>query len=113
MKHIRELTALQMWAIAILILSVAFSYTDYEAQTSQDIEVIRVEYAVQIVQSDITNLYYIECLDRCDDWYALADIAELYRGFSLACEAINYWKFLMTRHYFDPYFPLPCPPENA
>lgn len=108
MKYIKELTPLQIWAIAIFILYVAFSYTDYEAQTSQDIEVIRIEYAVQIVKSEITNLYYIQCLDRCDDWYALEDIAYLYMEFTYQCEAMNFWKFLMTRHYNDPYLPLPC-----
>jgi hypothetical protein len=76
---------------------------------SAQVEVISRSFPMQITRSDVNHLYYIQCIDRCGEWYALEDIADLYIGFALQCEALNFWKLIMTRNYGDRYNPLPCP----
>lgn len=104
-----------VWALVLIICLFASLIIAIDAQdpTGEIGEIISVSFAVQITQSDINHLYYIECLDRCADWYALEDIANLYIGFALQCDAMNFWKWVMHRNYGDPYFPLPCPSPSA
>ena len=95
-----------MKRVCLALLGVLFLFINIQAQETVTVLEVRVE--AKIVQSETNQLYYIQCVDRCDDWYALADIADLYVGFGEYCAAINHWKLLMSTYYDESFVPFPC-----
>lgn len=103
---------LPMFILYLIAVFVILS-TAIIASTQAQVEVLQVRTEAKVVQSDVDQLYYIQCVDRCNEWYALADIADLYLGFNLQCDAINYYKQLVSEYYGDTYVSMPCPPQSG
>jgi len=103
----------ELFVLFILLILVGYRLNQpMQVVLGQDVQVISSRIDVQIVQSQVNGLYYIQCVDTCDLWYQTGDIADLYVGFGLQCAAMNHWTLQMSKKFDYPNLPLPCPPES-
>lgn len=104
-------TRLRLLVIFGLLLMI-FIMSNLSFISAQDstVTVIEVRIDMKVVQSDLNNLYYVQCIDSCERWYQTGDIAELFMAFTAPCQAVNFWKQRMSDTFGDAYVPLlPCP----
>lgn len=95
-------------AIIVFLACLAIFIGLIEVSEAQTVQVIESRFDAKIVHSEVTGLYYIQCVDSCEQWHNTGDIAELYQGFLLECEAINFYKKKLTDTYGFAYVPLNC-----
>lgn len=74
-----------------------------------DIVVIQTTEIMYVRATD--GLYYIRCLVNCNEFYSIAPIQELYRGFPTELEAINHYLQLWANYSGIQFVPVPQPPS--